>query len=248
MLIHIVIITGFILLASFLNIILLRYLIKKKLDNFDFKSSGKYILSKKKIYLLINFISMDVWYVEDITNEDEWIKFKKKLPRFFLTKEINIDINYFTLFNSPDSTEIAIKHMFDHTIIHLAKILSLKYNFKKKYITYLLYFSGEINSDNINRFAKDNNFCCLLSNRQQSLHDSDKIKSTYKYNSKLESIEIIYDFDTKSFFFKAINKVEPIEYNKYIKAEIDDSIPLYSYWKTLLVIIVFILSYIVKIN
>ncbi|VVU94547.1 hypothetical protein CPAV1605_272 [seawater metagenome] len=246
MLIHIVIIFCFILIATFFNIISLRYLIKRKLKKLDYKSDKKYIISENKIYIIINIFSMNAWIVENIKNDKEWIKFKKKLPLFYICKSFKTNFKHLTLFNSPETTHIFSRKIDKYNIVHCANILSLRYNFKKKQIKFLTYFSGEVIFNRLSKLDKNDHFIKLFQDRNNDSTISEK--ELYKYDSKRECIEILYDLKKGEFYINNYNDLDDNNYKIIINDSVDNGIPLYSYWKTFVVILVFILSYIIKIT
>jgi len=235
-----------ILIASFLNIMLLRFLIKKRISNYDYRSNNKYTITDNKLHLLINTFSMEVWLVENIKSDSEWIKIKNTIPRYWFPHVAYSSLDHIVLHNSPDSQKIINKKISSHNSILLSKILSIKYNLKKNYMKFVLYLSSDFSLKKNIIYEKNKKYVQILENSRKN-----NIKSNKKYSKYIpqhECIEIIKDFKNKNVYLKTKYSSKRSDKNiNELCYEIDNSIPLYSYWKTLLVIIFFIISYIIRI-
>ena len=233
-----------ILIASFLNIMLLRFLIKKRISSYDYRSNNKYTITDNKLHLLINSFSMEVWLVENIKSNSEWIKIKNTIPRYWFPHITYTSLDHIVLHNSPDSQKIINKKICSHNSILLSKILSIKYNLRKNYMKFVLYLSSDFSLKRNILYEKNKKYVKILSNKKKK----NKIKNNknIKYIPQHECIEIKKDFKDKNIYLKTKYSSKSNDKNiKELCYEIDNSIPLYSYWKTLLVIIFFIISYII---
>ncbi len=237
MILKIIILLVIIFISSTLNILILRYSIKKKIINFDFKSNNKYPITVKEIYILINIVSLNIWIIPDMTS-NEWDKYKKKLPLFYIGTKYHTNTKNIVFLNSPNSTKIIKKNIINKECILISQILSFKYDFDKKYIKFIIYLSNRLNINNNIKSNKNENYIQFLSKKKVN-SSNDKIL----INTTNEFAEIIYDLDDTNLYINNNN----YEDKKYINEEIDKSIPLYSYWKTLLVIIILVTSYICNI-
>lgn len=221
------------LIVTFLTVFLLRYFIKKNIANNDYKTNGSYIISDDCSYFIINNISLDIWYVENINNNNDWIEYKQKLPHFYTPIKLNNHFKYVNLFNSPKSTKILSENINDKKCVYIANILTFKYNIKKKNISIILYFSGEFNY-----YSEQEKLDYLLFSSNPKSNELNEC-SLIKINSKRECIQINYNLDTKEYNLHDMNRYQE---ENYIYDQIDASIPLHNLWKMLIILSILVIS------
>jgi hypothetical protein len=241
MILKIIVLLFIIFISCIINVLVLRYSIKNKINNLDYKSVNKYPISLKKVYLIINLFSLNVWLVYDM-NDRDWEEYKQKLPIFYIGLEYYKNNTNIVFFNSPNSTKIIRKKIIFKECILISQIFS--FHFNKKNIKFIVYLSNSLNIKNPVKYDMDNDYIEFFSKKKKSYKSNNNIL----LNTPHELAEVIFDFGNSNLYIKNNQHVNNRDYKKIINQEIEQSIPLYSYWKTLIIIIILITSYIYNIG